>query len=145
MVSVKLTILASDNNSWKNSCVLNVLISLLSCILMLLLGILILVVYFFIGCPLELIKYYLYSKTEKEKDIETHNYDRANEYTSNRNLRLSNKNESNPKDQIGCKEYFICFILLIVGTLLQPLYLMFYILVALMHFYRKWAWWYFYI
>jgi hypothetical protein len=80
------------------------------------------------------VKCYL-DKSSSEDDEISENF---SDYENNRN----NQREQAEKP-LTVKDYLIIFILVILGIFLQPLYLLFYILMALMEFYRQCGCWFF--
>jgi hypothetical protein len=103
----------------------------LSCILGMFLLILILFFYILCGAPYELIKCYLEKRCEKEDDEE-----------EEMDIELGRQNVENPEqEKLTSRQKWICVLLGFVGVLLQPLYLLFYILYAIMEFYRRLPCW----
>jgi hypothetical protein len=100
--------------------------------------------YFFIGCPYELIKCYLERRNSVGDDDDSENSDYRNRYNED-NL------PKNPIDQEikeeGCTfvTILICILLAVVGIFLQPFYLMFYFIYAMMECYRRFNCWYLYL
>lgn len=93
----------------------------LSALLGIILVCLILVFFIFLGCPYEFVKCYL---QKKYKDLaDDHNYGHKEE----------------EEDDEGCTfgKVLICIVLAAIGVLCQPLYLVFYILWAVMECYRQ--------
>jgi hypothetical protein len=94
--------------------------------------ILIIAFFVFLGCPYELVKCYLH-RNEKDEDDDDFDFEYQN--TKKR------VEEDKPLDW---KDYLIIIFLITLGIFLQPLYLMFYILMACMEFYRQcgcWVFW----
>jgi len=58
-----------------------------------------------------------------------------------------NNKRDNRQDEkeMTCKDYFIIVILIILGIFLQPLYLLFYILMALVELYKQCGCWIFWV
>jgi len=117
-----------------------------SCILGSLAILIIFVLFLFIGCPYELIKYYLEHRNDKDEDDEDYIYDspRRDNQRGSPQIKGGPQNVEN-LDECNCYTIFICIILGIVGLALQPIYLLFYILYAMMECYRRFACWYYYV
>ena len=102
---------------------------------------LILVFFFFFGCPYEFIKCYLNRDPEEEDEDADFNYD--DDIEANRQG-AGNKKRNNEEDEgCNCKKVSICILLGLLGLLCQPIYLMFYILYAIMECYRRFGCWIF--
>lgn len=134
---------------------------------MLVLAIFIIAFFLFFGCAFEFCSYYLNYKSEDEaspdievveigrgeyleihhnkRDISENNHldYQKNQQMQNQNLRM--KKEAEEEDEgCTCKKVIICFFLIVLGIFLQPVYLLFYILLGMMECYRRFACWYFY-
>lgn len=91
--------------------------------------------FLFLGCPYEFVKCYLdKNNTEEDDDNES--------FSDYENNRVHDKKLEENKSLV-CKDYIIISILIILGIFLQPLYLLFYILMALVEFYRQCGCWIF--
>lgn len=139
---------------------------------MLILAIFIIAFFFFFGCAFEFCSYYINYKGEEQEEeeeqdvIHINHYERHNperhdkrDYSENQHLGQSSTNRNTnltiktdqkfkkrPEDDEGCtcKKIIVCFFLAILGIVLQPVYLLFYILLGMMECYRRFACWYFY-
>lgn len=96
---------------------------------------LIIAFFFFLGCPYEFVKCYL-NRNEKSIDDDDEDYD-IEENNNNKNIENEEDKPLRPID------YLIIFILIMLGICLQPVYLMFYILMAVMELYRQCGCWIF--
>ncbi len=121
------------------------------------LAMIIIVFFFFFGCAYELVNYYLTDQPEEddENNINNNNYEGVNDNTGrntyiNSNVCRLEVRKPKPKPKIvveegwTTKKILICCLLACLGILLQPLYLLFYILIGVMECYRRFACWYFY-
>ena len=113
---------------WDNNCI-KCLWFCFSCILWTLLLVLILFFFILFGACYELIKCYLSPSTEE------------NEYDVDIEYQRSTQQIRNEDEKLTCKQKAICCVLIILGIFLQPLYLMFYIIYAIMQCYRKLPCW----
>ena len=104
----------------------------------------------FLGCPFELIKCYITNNDEEKKNnLEIIQDDNGN---SVRNIRPNNDEDNIMPFQhleiferpLSCFDYIICFLIGIIGIFLQPFYLMFYVLYAVMECYRRMGCWMYY-
>ncbi len=117
---------------------------------MLVIAIFIIAFFFFFGCAYEIVNYYLTDQPEDEENQK--NCDNGNVNTSRQpyvnpnECRLEIKKSNQIAEKEGCttKKIIICCCLAALGILLQPLYLLFYILIGMMECYRRFACWYFY-
>jgi len=113
----------------------------------------ILIIFFFItlGCPFELIKCYI--TRNDHKDVEnslaeenshryTHNQDKNNN-NDDENIMPFQHLEVLERPMTNC-DYLMCLIVGVIGLFLQPLYLIFYILYAMMECYRRMSCWMYY-
>jgi hypothetical protein len=92
---------------------------------------LVLLFYLTCGAPYELIKCYLERKCEKD-DYDEEEVDIEN----NRQQQVQQENQ-----ELTSRQKWICVLLAIVGVFLQPFYLLFYILYAIMECYRRLPCW----
>ncbi len=90
----------------------------------------------FLGCPYEFVKCYL---DKKNKDEEGDNKSFSDYENDKVDIRKNEENES-----LFWKDYFIIILLIILGIFFQPLYLMFYVLMGLVEFYRQCGCWVFF-
>lgn len=97
----------------------------------------ILAFFFFLGCPFELIKCYI------TRDDEDKNEDNFRDHNEN-GLKVNDEENIMPfqhldvlERPLSCKDYLICFLIGIIGLFLQPFYLGFYLLYAIMQCYRR--------
>ena len=88
---------------------------------------LILAFFFFLGCPFEFVKCYL-NRNEKDDDDDEDEIDRKEEVE---------------KLPLIWSDYLIIFFLIVLGVFMQPLYLMFYLLMAMMQVFRQFGCWVF--
>jgi hypothetical protein len=99
---------------------------------------LILAFYFFLGCPYEFIKCYLEKKYEYEDEIIEEDFEMDEEHVQSRQ-----KEEEEPEKMTNGK-IAMCVLLGILGIACQPLYLMFFLVYAMMECYRRFGCWMFY-
>jgi hypothetical protein len=129
---------------------------------MLVIAIFIIAFFFFFGCAYELVNYYLTDQPEEEEENERvainnyqHRYIQNNINNNSSHQPYVNPNDCNiivsksktqAKQEEGCttKKIIISCLLAVLGIFLQPLYLLFYILIGMMECYRRFACWYFY-
>ena len=106
----------------------------ISCILGILAVILIIIFFAFFGCAYEFAKCYI-EKSFRSEDEEDSNY----EY----NYEVENQSENN-KSLTRCDKVILGF-LIALGVACQPIYLLIYLLYALMECYRRFNCWFYYI
>ena len=94
----------------------------------------IIIFFAFFGCAYEFAKCYI-ERSNKTEDEEESNYEC--------NYEVENQLESNKPLTRGDK--ILLFLLIFVGILCQPIYLMIYLLYALMECYRRFNCWFYYI
>ena len=94
--------------------------------------------FFFLGCPYEFVKCYL-NRNEKDDDDDDYEYDYENNKKSDRDKENEDEDES-----LKWYDYIAIFFLIVLGVFLQPLYLLFYILMAMMELYRQCGCWVFF-
>lgn len=92
---------------------------------------------------------YINTQTMNRRRIENHrnnDFYNVNNINQNNNFNYQMQDEIDNEDSEKCDNETICICVLlgILGFGLQPLYLMFYLLVAMMECYRRFACWYFY-
>lgn len=96
--------------------------------------ILVICFFLFLGCPYEFVKCYLdRSNRDDEEDVSFYDYEK------NRNQ----NDEEQENKQLNFKDWIMIINLVILGIFLQPLYLLFYLLMALVEFYRQCGCWIF--
>jgi hypothetical protein len=117
--------------SWWDNKFLKCLWFLLACVLGFFILIGILIFYVVCGAPYELIKCYLEKKCEKGSD-EDEDVDIEFQRQPVQNI---------PEEKITKKQIAICILLGFAGILLQPFYILFYILYAIMECYRRLPCW----
>lgn len=117
----------------KENIFLRILWGILTFFAAVLLIILIIAFFFFLGCPYEFVKCYI-NRNEKDEEDEDYDIDLENQ----------NKKEEENKE-LTCIDYIAIFFLIILGIFLQPLYLLFYILMAMMEVYRQCGCWIFWV
>ena len=96
--------------------------------------ILIIAFFFFLGCPYEFVKCYL-GRNDKDDD---------DSFSDDENQKITKNEEDDENKTLNWKDYMIIFFIIILGIFLQPLYLMFYVLMATVEFYRQcgcWVFW----
>ena len=102
---------------------------------------LIIAFFFFLGCPYEFVKCY-FNRNEKSDDDDDDD-DYLSDYENNKK-----KDEALDDDGVekplNWKDYIIIFFLILLGICLQPLYLLFYIMMAMMELYRQCGCWVFF-
>ena len=100
---------------------------------------LILAFYFFLGCPYEFIKCYLEKKyVDEEEEVQEEDFEMDEEHQQSRQ-----KEEDQPEEMTNGK-IAMCVLLGILGVCCQPLYLMFFLVYAMMECYRRFGCWMFY-
>lgn len=154
----------SEETTWRGHPCTRCLVSICSCLLMLVIAMFIIAFFFFFGCAYEFVTYYLTDQPdeddESEKNVINTNqlYIQNNHYNQNNSsrqpyinpndchLNINSKSKSQIKKEEGCttKKILISCLLAVLGIFLQPLYLLFYILIGMMECYRRFACWYFY-
>ncbi len=97
----------------------------------------ILAFYLFLGCPYEFIKCYLEKKFEDEEEIIEEDFEMDDEHVQSR------QKEEEPEEMTNGK-IAMCVLLGILGIACQPLYLMFFVVYAMMECYRRFGCWMFY-
>ena len=113
----------------KDNIFLKILWAILTFFLAIIVICLILAFFFFLGCPYEFVKCYL-NRNEKDDDDDDDNYN------------YDNKKEEEKLPLIWT-DYLIIFCLIVLGIFMQPLYLMFYLLMAMMQVFRQFGCWVF--
>jgi hypothetical protein len=136
----------TQQDSWINNPCLKCLWYSLVCVLCIFAVVLILAFYFFLGCPYEFIKCYIDKKNnpddeEDESHVEGSEYEEDN----NHNIEKKKSDHSPAEKSLGCGDYVVIFILAVVGVFLQPFYLLFYIMYAMMECYRRFGCWVFWV
>eukprot|EP00340_Litonotus_pictus_P005791 CAMPEP_0170522222 /NCGR_PEP_ID=MMETSP0209-20121228/7684_1 /TAXON_ID=665100 ORGANISM="Litonotus pictus, Strain P1" /NCGR_SAMPLE_ID=MMETSP0209 /ASSEMBLY_ACC=CAM_ASM_000301 /LENGTH=531 /DNA_ID=CAMNT_0010809639 /DNA_START=30 /DNA_END=1625 /DNA_ORIENTATION=- len=145
----------NEESTWRANGCTKCLVSFCSCILMLVIAIFIIAFFLFFGCAFEFVNYYLTSTDEEDKEEYSSDQEMGNREPQQRYERGTNTLEvrddqehqrNNIKKEEGCtaKKVIICVLLALLGICLQPLYLLFYILIGMMECYRRFACWYFY-
>ncbi len=119
----------------RKSCCLKLLWGILTFFLCVLTVLLVICFFLFFGCPYEFVKCYLDKNNSEDDEEENASF---SDYENNRNNQVAKVDSS-----LTCKDYFIIVILVILGIFLQPLYLMFYILMAMVELYRQCGCWFF--
>ncbi len=120
---------------------------MLSCFLGFVAFIFVIIFFAIFGCAYEFCKCYLErnNKSELEEDEESnydHNFQQINGNTNESNM--NNTNNPNEIPPLEKSDIFMLVILSILGILMQPLYLIFYLLLGLMECYRKFNCWFYY-
>lgn len=120
--------------------------------------------YLFFGCSYELVKCYNEPDSkddEDEDDIEfEEDSERSSQIPNNRKNKSNDVEMHSPNvdqhrvvkqaqvkdvdDSCTCKKVTITILLILLGILLQPLYLFFYILFGMLECFRRYACWYFF-
>ena len=107
---------------------------------------LIIVFFVFFGCAYEFTKCYIEKKYQnqiEEEENSQYEYNMENSNNNNRNDE-NHSTENNNQNLTNCDKFFIVLII-ILGILCQPIYLMVYLLYALMECYRRFNCWFYYI
>ena len=129
---------------WRKNPCLKFLWYLFSCLLGFLAVLLIIVFYLLFGCAYEFIKCYTKKKNIDDDDddfdgpLEFYGFDL--DYNNEESQNESNRNEEEEK-----KNKIIIGILIVLGIICQPIYLMFYVLYGLMECYRRFNCWFYYV
>ena len=148
----------NEENTWRRSLPLRILVCLCSCLLLIILGFFILTFFFFFGCAFEFVNYYLTDSPEESNESRIEEYQNPNNdvnNSTNRNIRnneiqivggneIVKKNAPNDSNACNTKKILMCILIACIGLLCQPLYLIFYLLIGMMECYRRFACWYFY-
>jgi len=128
---------------WYDNCFIKFLWYLLSFIMAFFLIIVIMIFFMFFGCPYELVKCYL-----TRNDVENNeNYSEVDIFEDQEKQPQSNNEMANlntADKPLTCWDYFLCSLCFLAGIPLQPFYLVFYILYALMECYRRFSCWMYY-
>ena len=129
---------------WRKNPFLKVLWYLFSCLLGFLAVLLIIIFYLFFGCAYEFVKCYTKKSNNDDNDddfdgpLDFYGFDL--EYNNEESQNESNRNEEEEK-----KNKIIIGILIFLGIICQPIYLMFYVLYGLMECYRRFNCWFYYV
>ena len=115
--------LPDEKKSWLLNPFIKFLWFLFSCIIGLLLVILIIIFYFFFGCAYEFINCYL----DKNYCKDDEDYDSSNDIEQNQIQTIKECTAFNAT---------MCILIGLIGILLQPIYLVFYLMFAVMKCYR---------
>lgn len=124
----------------RDNCCLRILYGILVFFLAVFFILFILAFFFFLGCPYEFVKCYL-NRNEKKDDDSDDSINLSNNEVENKE---NKKDEEEGEKSLNWKDYIIIFLLIVVGIFLQPLYLLFYILMAMMELYRQCGCWIFF-
>ena len=102
--------------------------------------------FFFFGCPYEFVKCYVNRKTDEDSEANVYGQDyEANNVEDNReSIEVENTNVEQLQSSKG-KEYAMLGLLIFLGILCQPIYLIFYTLYGLMECYRRFSCWFYYV
>ena len=129
---------------WRKNPFLKVLWYLFSCLLGFLAVLLIIIFYLLFGCAYEFVKCYTKKSNNDDNDddfdgpLDFYGFDL--EYNNEESQNESNRNEEEKK-----KNKIIIGILIVLGIICQPIYLMFYVLYGLMEYYRRFNCWFYYV
>lgn len=135
----------NDNDSVWNNPAIKVLWYLLVFILCILAIGLIIVFYFFFGASYELIKCYYDKKENPEEEEESNSYDMVNMDPSRSPPVRRNSSILSSNGEKNTSHYLIIAGLVMLGIILQPLYLMLKLVELMMECFRKFGcWFYFY-
>ena len=93
---------------------------------------LIIAFFFFLGCPYEFVKCYLARNDKSDDDDDDDSYEAKDD------------DGDNEREPLVWYNYIIIFFLIVLGVFMQPLYLMFYILMGMMELYRQCGCWVFF-
>jgi hypothetical protein len=122
---------------------------MLSCFLGFLAFIVILLFFTCFGCSYEFCKCYLErnQKNESEDDEESNyedNFQQINGITNETHINNNSSNVPEEPTPLGKGDIVILCLLCIIGIAMQPLYLIFYLLLGLMECYRRFNCWFYY-
>lgn len=104
--------------------------------------ILIFIFFLLFGCAYEFIKFYLKNKNKREENEDDDSFEDMADVENQ--IRRNNSNISQEDKKLTGKEKTMCVFLGFLGVLLQPLYLLFYILFAIVDFFRRFNCWFVY-
>jgi hypothetical protein len=96
----------------------------------------IIIFFFFFGCAYEFVKYYVSKDEEDDAEI---GVSRSNEINDPENNQTNIEGENS-----NCKKNCIIGLLIFLGLCFQPLYLIFYLIYALMEFSKRFGCWFYY-
>ena len=134
-----------ERKRWWNNPVLKTIWLILSFFLGFFAVCLLIVFFAFFGCCYEFVKCYINRKPDHdENDIEL-----QREEFHNQIAEVNNQQEPHEPHEVvevdKCKENSIIALLIFLGILCQPLYLLFYLLYAMMECYRRFSCWFYYV
>ena len=128
---------------WRKNPFLKFLWYLFSCLLGFLGVILILIFYLFFGCAYEFVKCYTKKKSIDDDDDEFDGPFDFNGFDLEYNI--ESREESQKNDDEEKKSKVVIALLIVLGIICQPIYLLFYILYGLMECYRRFNCWFYYV
>jgi hypothetical protein len=126
----------NEEKKWYQGKYLRIVWYFLSCFMWIFVLIGILLFYVFCGAAYELINCYLYPIKDDDDEFDYSKYDYEQNYRAQQERQEQQENRV-----LTRREYIICGLLGFLGLLLQPLYLMFYVIYALMQIYRRMPCW----
>ena len=120
---------------------------MLSCFLGFMAFIFVIIFFAFFGCAYEFCKCYIErnEKTDSDEDDDSNyenNFQQINGITNETNV--NNQNNAEENRSLDKCDIFLLALLSILGIFMQPLYLIFYLLLGLMECYRKFNCWFYY-
>ncbi len=128
---------------WRKNPCLKFLWYLFSCLLGFLGVILIIVFYLFFGCAYEFVKCYTKKKTIDDDDDEFDSPFDFNGFDLDYNIESREESQKNEEEEKKSK--VVIGLLIFIGIICQPIYLLFYILYGLMECYRRFNCWFYYV
>jgi hypothetical protein len=139
-----------DKKQWWNNPCLKTLWFILSFFLGIFAVCFLVLFFCFFGCCYEFVKCYLTKKTEEDddedSDIESQpEYSQHNIEDGNGNHPPSSHRSNKEIEEDKCKKNSIIGLLIFLGILCQPLYVIFYCLYGLMECYRRFSCWFYYV
>jgi hypothetical protein len=128
---------------WRKNPCLKFLWYLFSCLIGFLAVILIIVFYLLFGCAYEFVKCYTKKKTIDDDDDEFDSPFDFNGFDLDYNI--ESREESQKNEEVEKKSKVVIGLLIFIGIICQPIYLLFYILYGLMECYRRFNCWFYYV
>ena len=128
---------------WRKNPCLKFLWYLFSCLIGFLAVILIIVFYLLFGCAYEFVKCYTKKKTIDDDDDEFDSPFDFNGFDLDYNIESREESQKNEEEEKKSK--VIIGLLIFIGIICQPIYLLFYILYGLMECYRRFNCWFYYV
>ena len=128
---------------WRKNPCLKFLWYLFSCLIGFLAVILIIVFYLLFGCAYEFVKCYTKKKTIDDDDDEFDSPFDFNGFDLDYNIESREESQKNEEEEKKSK--VVIGLLIFIGIICQPIYLLFYILYGLMECYRRFNCWFYYV